>query len=243
MKPSSPKWFSRECEVAIAEKNKLFQSFKRFPSAGTHTAYRSARNACKSVIEKAKASHIDRISAKLLACPSGSRSFWALSKAICSNFCGSSFPPMQHTSGHPVTSSIEKANLFARSFAANSTLDPSNQTPPQPAAFDVQMPGFNVCERKVLRVLRKLNTAKSTGPDDVPAVVLKKCAPELAPVLTRLYQISLSVGKCPSSWKVAHVVPIPKKGDRSDPCNYRPIAITSVMSKVFETLLSDAMFL
>ena len=33
-------------------------------------------------------------------------------------------------------------------------------------------------------------------------------------------------------------MPVPKKGDASNPSNYRPIAITSVICKVMETLLA-----
>merc|ERR1712002_1194798 len=32
--------------------------------------------------------------------------------------------------------------------------------------------------------------------------------------------------------------PVPKKGDRSNPSNYRPIALTSTIAKVFESLLN-----
>ena len=38
------------------------------------------------------------------------------------------------------------------------------------------------------------------------------------------------------SWKHALVQPVPKKGDRANPSNYRPIALTSAVAKVFETL-------
>ena len=148
---------------------------------------------------------------------------------------------MRYPSGLSATSPVDKANLFARTFAANSTLVPSNQIPPQPTPVDVRMPSVNICERKVVKALRSLNTSKSTGPDDVPAIVLKKCALELAPVLSRLYHVSLIAGRCPSSWKVAHIIPVPKKGDKSDPLNYRPIAITSIIGKVFERLLSEAL--
>ena len=43
----------------------------------------------------------------------------------------------------------------------------------------------------------------------------------------------------PSSWKHALVQPVPKKGGRSTPSNYRPIALISAVAKVFETLLNS----
>ena len=36
----------------------------------------------------------------------------------------------------------------------------------------------------------------------------------------------------------AYIQPVPKKGDRSNPSHYRPIALISCLSKVFESILN-----
>ena len=59
---------------------------------------------------------------------------------------------------------------------------------------------------------------------------------ELAPVLCCLFRLILISCTYPSSWKHAPVQPVPKKGDGSNPSNYRPIALASAVAKVFETL-------
>ena len=46
--------------------------------------------------------------------------------------------------------------------------------------------------------------------------------------------MSIASGKLPTDWKSSLVVPIPKKGDLSDPSNYRPISLLPVLSKVLE---------
>ena len=88
-------------------------------------------------------------------------------------------------------------------------------------------------------MLRSLKTDKASGHDGIPPRFLKKFADELAPVLCRLYRLILIFCTYPSSWKYALVQPVPKKGDRSNPSNYRPIALTSAVAKVFETLLNS----
>ena len=65
----------------------------------------------------------------------------------------------------------------------------------------------------------------------------KEFADELVPVLCRLFHLILISCTYPSSWQHALVQPVPKKGDCSNPSNYRPIALTSAAAKVFETLL------
>ncbi len=39
-------------------------------------------------------------------------------------------------------------------------------------------------------------------------------------------------------WKYAYVQPVPKKGDRSNPSSYRPIALLSCLSKASESILN-----
>ncbi|ELU08418.1 hypothetical protein CAPTEDRAFT_40325, partial [Capitella teleta] len=47
-------------------------------------------------------------------------------------------------------------------------------------------------------------------------------------------------GSMPADWKEATIVPIYKKnGSKQDPCNYRPVSLTPVLSKVFERMLRD----
>ena len=46
------------------------------------------------------------------------------------------------------------------------------------------------------------------------------------------------LGCFPACWRQANVTPIPKGPPSSSVANYRPISITSVLSKVFERLVS-----
>ena len=54
-----------------------------------------------------------------------------------------------------------------------------------------------------------------------------------------MYQKSLDTGKLPSIWKEANVSPIFKKGDKTDPANYRPISLTCVLCKVLEHVVAS----
>ena len=44
-------------------------------------------------------------------------------------------------------------------------------------------------------------------------------------------------GKFPDSPKLANIVPIHKKKDPTDNCNYRPVSILPLLSKVFEKVM------
>ncbi len=56
--------------------------------------------------------------------------------------------------------------------------------------------------------------------------------------LVKLFRLCLSTSTFPSCWKYAYVQPAPKKGDRSNPSNYPPIALISCLSIAFGTILN-----
>ena len=56
----------------------------------------------------------------------------------------------------------------------------------------------------------------------------------MADVFRTLFQASLNQGVVPPDWKNANIVPLFKKGDKSNPANYRPISLTSLTCKILE---------
>ena len=63
---------------------------------------------------------------------------------------------------------------------------------------------------------------------------MKLFADDLADILSVLFQASLDQGILPTDWKVANIVPLYKKGNKSLPENYRPISLTSLTCKILE---------
>ena len=161
-----------------------------------------------------------------------------MAKVVSQNCCQPSFPPLKNNSESSSTTPSSKAYLFASVFAPNSNLNDQWFQPHYFPRSKFTMLPIKFSTRKVRQTLLQLDTSKSKGPDGIPAIVLKTCAPELAPILNKLFQLSYTLGTFPTSWKLARVFPIPKKGDKSNPLNYRPIAITSLISKTMETIIT-----
>ncbi|CAM5171235.1 unnamed protein product [Eretmochelys imbricata] len=87
--------------------------------------------------------------------------------------------------------------------------------------------------------LQQFNGTKSGGPDNLHPRILKELAHEIASPLARIFNESVNSGVVPYDWRIAHIVPIFKKGNKSDPGNYRPVSLTSVVCKVLEKFLKE----
>lgn len=89
----------------------------------------------------------------------------------------------------------------------------------------------------VRKQLDNIAVTKACGPDLIPARVLKETASEIAPILAEIFQSSLDSGKLSFAWKDTNVSCISKKGQRSNPENYKPISLTSLVCKVLEHII------
>ena len=89
----------------------------------------------------------------------------------------------------------------------------------------------------IKKAIDDIPTFSAPGPDKIPAVILKKCKDELAHPLYILWRLSLDTGCIPECLKTQGIIPIYKKGDKSDPANYRPVSLTSHVIKLFERVL------
>ena len=139
-----------------------------------------------------------------------------------------------------ITKDEEKANILNSFFVSVFTKeDISNiavltEGPVQSMLEDVS---FDVS--KIFKLLEKLKADKSPGPNGIHNRVLFEIKDQIGKVLSILFQKSFQSGQLPKEWKEANIVPIYKKGKKSDPNNYRPVSLTSTVSKIMETILRD----
>ena len=109
------------------------------------------------------------------------------------------------------------------------------QMPPSPYEC---MPDIIFSAEGVKNQLLKSKIDKASGPDLIPARILRDAASELAVVFSSLFQQSYDAGTLPHAWKLANICAIFKKGSKADPKNYRPVSLTSLTSKVMEHIVS-----
>ena len=91
----------------------------------------------------------------------------------------------------------------------------------------------------ILKILRDIDTSKAAGIDRLLRRFLKDGANVLAKPVTDIYNLSISLSKFPSTFKLAKFKPIFKKGRRTNVSNYRPISLLPILSKVIEKVVHE----
>jgi hypothetical protein len=149
-------------------------------------------------------------------------------------------PPLKTGSGNLITDDEEKANMFNSQFHSTFVNDDG-----VPLNLHKKLEDGN-CLRHIIfdqetvyKALMDLSPKRSKTPDNLPAILIRNIAHMIIPFLTMLFNLSMETGMLPRQWKTSIISPIYKKGSKNLPCNYRPIALTSVLCRVFEKIICD----
>ncbi len=98
---------------------------------------------------------------------------------------------------------------------------------------------ITVSEDEVRRELKRVNIRKAAGPDGITGRVLRSCANQLAGLFTSIFNESLATSVVPTSFKKSIIIPVHKNNKPSCLNVYCPVALTSIVMKVFERLVKN----
>ena len=90
-----------------------------------------------------------------------------------------------------------------------------------------------------VRMIKSMKMSQSKGHDGISSQLVKLINTDISSSITVIINQSLMSEIFPDKLKIAKVTPIFKKGSKKIICNYRPISVPPVISKVFETVLQE----
>ena len=130
----------------------------------------------------------------------------------------------------------------AERIRADLGTDRGPQHVPTPVNLSQLPPGFMLChslcrvsEKETLGLINSLNNKKSLGHDCIPVLALKLGATILAGPATMFTNTSLMNGDVPQTCKLVDIAPLHKKKEKDVVNNYRPVALTTAISKLLES--------
>lgn len=151
---------------------------------------------------------------------------------------------------HPLTgphglayAARDRAELFADTFRQQFSL---NSGPPTPEVDSSLLTISNsffpntdfTTPATTEYIIKKLPIRKAPGTDQIGNSALKNLPQKILITLTNILNGCFRLGYFPDQWKEATIITIPKPGkDHTIPVNYRPIALLSSISKIFEKII------
>ena len=98
-------------------------------------------------------------------------------------------------------------------------------------------------EETTIKIIDGLKAKNTEGVDGLSVKLLKAIKYETSKAITHIINQSLHTDIFPDKLKLAKVIPVFKKGDRTKLNNYRPISILPVISKIFERTIFDKLYI
>ena len=227
-------WITGEIKKLIRKRNRLFKIANKYNRAEHWSRYKVARREVKCKINRSRANYIEHIVSDVDSNP---KRFWNYIKVIKTN--NPSIDCLT-VNGDTITDPEVMAEALNAQFNSVFNIHDDSEEPIfDPVPSPNMMRDIRCTSYEVRKLLNDIDVSKSRGPDNISPRILKEGAEYLAPSLTKLFNASLETGIVPDEWRRAHVVPVFKKGKRDNPSNYRPISLTSVVSKTLERIVCN----
>ena len=225
-----PPWFDSETYHACQDKERARKKFKQSNNKLDELKYIHSRRQFKSLCNQKMRDNMYNTDDPAVI----TKKFWSHHKFSTKSH---RLPECMYYKNSFRNKPYDKATMFNNYFYEQFS-EPSN--------YDIHIDYANdhnfdltFSHREVRKLLSRINANKAGGPDGIHGKILKNCAVSLAYPLSLLFKITYNTGCIPREWKLAHVVPVHKKGAKENIENYRPISLTSLVMKTFERLLKE----
>lgn len=176
-----------------------------------------------------------------------SKNLWKSIKSICELSCKSKSPSELLTCKNTPAESVNHCNSYFSTVGAtlaNELIKKLSKTESDLASsITISSPPVSFFlnptdELEVESLIRLLKIESAPGLDGIQNSLIKHISKFIILPLTHVFNLSLKNGAFPTLWKTAVVAPIFKAGDKSQPCNYRPISLLPVFSKLLEKIVN-----
>ena len=233
-----PKWMTADVWNQLSVKEKAWKRLRARKSGVRKERYKAERNKATEMVRKAKKNFEKSVVRDIRK---NSKKFWSYVRN--KTRIKETILRVTDQDGKLTEDDEDTANSMNKSFVSVFTQENPNVVVPS-ANYNYHgaiLSDLVISVESVHKILLKLDVSKSAGPDGITTKLLKECSEYLVVPLTMIFRKSLETGDVPLAWREANVCPIYKKGTKTNPLNYRPVSLTSVVGKVFETLIRDAL--
>ena len=220
-----------------AERSRLERLWRRTHFPPDRSRFQAQCKLVRNLINKVKSLFFSNL---VSATSSNPRSLWKTLNTILHRTSSNTLPDKSDTSALANTFLEffhDKIDRIRTKFTPTLSPDPYES----PIAPPPKLLNFLPATLSEIHDLIFSSSNKQCKLDSIPTSLLKNCFNELGPIITKLVNLSLAEGVFPSSFKIAHVLPLLKKPSlpADDLNNYRPISNLNFISKILEKVVSN----
>jgi len=231
-----PNWYTSNIICKIKEKEKFRRKYKRSGKDVHLQRYRLLRTESKGMLSAARRRYERSIEDRLKSDP---KQFWHY---IATKRGAGPSAGIYITGTQSLSDAQSIANAFATFFEENFSNPGQSHlfcaTNSQGTVVSVN----SISKQEVIDTMSKMLAKRAEGTDGIPPYIYKGCRELLAEPLMHIFNLILTTGSFPRSWKISKIIPIPKTKDQNKIELHRPIAIVPAPSKIFETILCHKIF-
>ncbi|GBL94579.1 putative RNA-directed DNA polymerase from transposon X-element [Araneus ventricosus] len=240
-------WWNDACRDAYKRQKKLWDRFRRYPTTANLIAFKGAKAFARRVRRQSQRESFIRYVSSITSFTS-SKELWRKVKAVNGLYQDFTLPILRI--GTTVFSSPEHiAHVLGHSFAKVSSSDSyssafkviRDRAEKTPIFFYSEQHCSYNCDFKMFELKKALSQCRNTSPrpDGIAYCMLNHLNDDSLFNILQLFNRIWKEGIYPTKWREAIVIPILKPGkDSADPMSYRPIALTSCLSKTLERMVN-----
>ena len=240
-------WITKGLLKSIRHKNKLYKTFITNKTESSFLNYKQYRNKLNHLLEIAK---IQYYQISVIKNKNDSTKLWKTiheilqtnTKKTNTNF------ELVNDKQKKTTNEPEIANIFNKFFSTvgstmASQIQSPKMTPPKQMKCPLSSFFFGETDpEEINQLISELNEKTAVRKNDIEIKYYKIAKSVISPIISKMINKCISQGSFPNCLKIAQVIPVYKKGSKTNCSNYRPISLLSPLSKIFEKIISSRLY-
>jgi len=230
------RWFNEECKTKKSQCTRAIYEYNLNKNERTREQMIASKKDYKYTCRKTKlkyntdqSKHMNTMRRK------SPREFWKLFKRKTTSQNSNTIPLIEF---HDYFSKLaDEGDLNINSFDSDTFLHEfDNRLNTEPSYPELDNP---ISTEEIIRATKRLKNNKAHARDNIIYEYFTETIDVIVRPLEILFNYILDKKRFPRSWSSGIIIPIHKRGDISDPNNYRGITLISCFAKLFTSILNE----
>ena len=229
-------WLNQHIKKITKKKRILWHRYKLNPTVERKQIYNNHCKYVKKEVLKAKCAYEKN---KFLGKNQSPKVFYSY---IDQNLNNKTSIPMLKVNNIEINDSVGKSEALLRQYESVYTNDNGVFPICEQKMLPDSLVDVHITDNDIIYALNQMRGSNASGLDGLHPILIKNIRCHIIYPLKLIFTKSMQTGLIPDDWKNAIIIPVYKNNKRpSEVVSYRPICLTSIISKLFERIIHKNM--